>query len=333
MTSTNESRSASETSSGLLDGIRSACAEVTHRAGSVSIDGAALEAFARRLAGEDWAPDDFDPAHEFEGDASETLAFVIALDAINFGSGWFPVLKKRPGMSGYRTIAAACRERFEIEGAWRGKDLRAATPEAMAELLEQDLRHAEVAELMDLYAWAWRDLGEWLAAEHDDRFETLIEGAAHSAECLVALLAQMPLYHDVSSYDELAVPFYKRAQITAADLDRVFHSKGFGRFDDLDRLTLFADNLVPHVLRCENVLVYEASLAARIDAEEILVANSSEEVEIRAVAVEAVERIVAALCGLGRATSARELDGLLWNAGQAAAIKARPRHRARCTYY
>jgi hypothetical protein len=51
------------------------------------------------------------------------------------------------------------------------------------------------------------------------------------------------------------------------------------------------------------------------------------------VAVEAVERLVAALAERGRPTTAHALDGLLWNAGQSPEIKARPRHRTRCTYY
>lgn len=328
-----ESDGVTEESDGLFGRIRARCAEVTRRARFVRIDEDALAAFADRLAGEDWREDDLDPGHGIDGDATEALAFVMVLDAINFGSGWFPCLAKRPGMSGYRSIASACRERFEREGAWDAETLRATTPEAMAALLDQDLAHADVAELMGLYAQAWRELGDWLGREHDDRFASVVDAAGHSAERLVASLARMPLYRDVARYEELEVPFYKRAQITAADLARTFHSRGFGRFDDLDRLTLFADNLVPHVLRCAGVLVYEDSLAGRIEAEELLEVDSLEEVEIRAVAVEVVERLVDLLGRSGRATSAQELDGKLWNAGQAPAIKARPRHRARCTYY
>jgi len=236
-------------------------------------------------------------------------------------------------MSGYRTIAAACREHFEAEGSWNGEALRSATPDAMAALLGQDGRNPEVVELMGLYARAWNDLGLWLESEFDDRFEAVVEHANRSAERLVRSLARMPLYRDVSPYGELEVPFYKRAQITAADLHGAFGNHRWGRFDDLSDLTLFADNLVPHVLRCRGVLVYSESLARQIDDEALLVVGSREEVEIRAVAVEAVERIVSALALLGRPTSAHALDGLLWNAGQAPAIKARPRHRARTSYY
>jgi hypothetical protein len=309
------------------------CREVTRRARHVRLDEAALEGFAEHLAREPWPEDELDPAHHFAGTDADRLSFVFVLDAINFGSGWFPLLRKRSGMSGYRTIATACKQAFEAQGSPSAAALRQSSPDSMAELLGQDRRDPDVMELMSLFARAWRDLGDWLGSRFDDSFEAVLRASGNSAERLVGLLAEMPLYRDVSSYEELIVPFYKRAQITVADLGRAFGPGGLGRFDDLDRLTLFADNLVPHVLRCHGVLDHSEALARRIDSGDLLVVGSAEEVEIRAVAVEAVERLVAALGARGRATTAHVLDAVLWNAGQAPAIKARPRHRARSSFY
>lgn len=317
----------------VFDRIRVASKQVTHRAEFVRIEDSRLEAFAAELATQAWPEDDLDPAHHFEGDAQTRLAFTLLLDAINFGSGWFPVLAKPAGLSGYRTIATACKRRFEEQGSPSAEVLRATTPESMSEMLGQDLSRPEVRELMALFARAWRDFGDWLSTSHGGRFESVVESTDASAAGLVASLTEMPLYRDVARYDELEVPFYKRAQITVADLDRAFGGKSWGRFDDLDRLTLFADNLVPHVLRCHGVLVYEEALAARIERGSLLEAGSKQEVEIRALAVEAVERLLVALAERERPSSAHALDGLLWNAGQAVEIKARPRHRARCPYY
>jgi hypothetical protein len=317
----------------LFDQIRTRCKEVTRLAASVRIDESNLMTFAEGFAAEQPPAESLDPARDLDADEGENLAFVITLDAINFGSGWFPWLQKRPGMSGYRTIAAACRERFEALGAWSGEALRSTTPEAMARLLEQDLRDHRIAELMRLYARAWQDLGVWLEAEHDDCFESFVAAAQNSAEAMVLSLAKMPFYQDVASYHGLSVPFYKRAQITVADLSHGFGSSGLGHFEDLDRLTLFADNLVPHVLRCAGVLVYAEDLSDRIEAEENIVLGTREEVEIRAVALEAVERLVAEINRLGRPMTAWALDGMLWNAGQAPSIKARPRHRTRTVFY
>ncbi len=320
--------------SDVLDRIRASCAEVARRAKSVRIEHARLRALAAELVREPGERPALDPAHHHLGNDDATLAYVVTLDAINFGSGWFPHLRKRPGLSGYFTVATSLSERFASEGPWSAAELRALDTDACAAVFGQDPADPEVGELMALFARALGDLGRFLAEEHGGRFEGPIEAAGHSAAALVEILADgMPCYRDVSRYQELEVPFYKRAQITAADLAAAFEGERWGRFDDLDRLTLFADNLVPHVLRCEGALVYDDELARRIDAGELLDAGSAEEVEIRAVGVHAVEELVAATREAGGRATAQQLDYLLWNRGQAPAYKARPRHRARSVYY
>ncbi|MGH2824418.1 MAG: queuosine salvage family protein, partial [Thermoleophilaceae bacterium] len=98
-------------------------------------------------------------------------------------------------------------------------------------------------------------------------------------------------------------------------------------FHDLDKLTIFADNLVPHVLRVDGVLRYDPALAAHIDAERPLSPGEAER-EIRACAVHACERL-AERTGI----PPRVLDIRLWNRGQAPEYKAVPRHRTRSVYY
>jgi hypothetical protein len=302
---------------------------------SVRIDGARLSALAREIA-QAPRPDEKagpDPARCLLGDRAGTLAYGLTLGTVNFGSGWFPRLRKRPGLSGYFTLATRLREHFEAHGPWSARELCRLEPGDCAEVFGQDRAATEVMELMALFARALGDLGSWLLERHGGRFEGPLEAAQGSAAKLVELLAEMPLYRDVSVYESLEVPFYKRAQLTAADLAVAFGGEGWGCFRDLDRLTCFADNLVPHVLRCAQVLVYTPSLAKRIDAGELLPAGSPEEVEIRAGAVHAVELGVAELARVGTRTTAQQLDFLLWNRGQRAEIKARPRHRTRTTFY
>jgi hypothetical protein len=314
------------------DAVRAGCARVAAQARSVRIDEPGLIRWIVSIDEAAMAAADSDPAHRPFADTDTTLAYVVTLDAINFGSGWFPELRKRPGRSGYSTVATCLRDRFERDGPWSPLELRRIDADACAELFEQR-GNAAVRNLMELFARALRNLGGWLAARHGGSFARAVEAACGSAEQLAAGLAEMPLYRDVARYAGIDVPFYKRAQITPADLARAFAGSGPGAFRDLDRLTIFADNLVPHVLRCEGVLVYDPELAARIDSEQLLAAGSREEVEIRAVALHAVERAVAALRQRGIAASAHELDYLLWNRGQRPEIKAHPRHRARCPYY
>ncbi len=317
----------------VFERIRAACREVARRARRVSIDDERLGALAARLADEPAPPLLLDPAHRSRADAASTLAYVLALDAVNFGSGWFPLLVKRPALSGYFTIATALREHFDKAGPFEAGDLVSLRTSDCVRIFAQEEAPPEVRQLMDLFRRAWNDLGAWLLERWGGRYEGPVEAAGGRAAALVELLAEMGFYRDVASYAELEVPFYKRAQLTASDLASAFDGEGWGRFEDLDALTLFADNLVPHVLRCEGVLVYAPALAHHIDAGRLLAPGSPEEVEIRALAVEAVERCARRLREAGAPRSARELDTLLWTRGQRPELKARPRHRTRCTYY
>ncbi|WP_354701994.1 hypothetical protein DSM112329_02340 [Paraconexibacter sp. AEG42_29] len=299
----------------LPDEVRAHCAAVTADATAVRIDDAALE----RVAGGEWAVADpgLDArSHLLEGDAEDIARAMLIADAVNFGSGWFPTLRKRVDhatgrpVSGSITIAWGLSDHHRAHGVWTADELRATRADALAALLGQAGDH----ELMSLYAQALRALGVFLGGRSALEVVAAADG---SAAALARQLADgMALYADHG--------FYKRAQITANDLALA----GVARFRDLDDLTIFADNLVPHVLRCEGVLVYDEALAAHIDAGRTLPFGRRWEREIRACAVTACERLAPQL-----GVPARVLDTWLWNRGQDPEMKARPRHRCRCVFY
>jgi hypothetical protein len=289
---------------GLCDDVRHSCAEVAATARWVEID---LDRVGAIAAGPEPV---LDPErHYLEGSREDVAAYLLALDAINFGSGWFPTLRKRPGCSGYYTVSWTLADHWRENGPWSAADLRALDGERVALVLGQDPGH----ELMDLYATALRDLGSFLGERSALQ---AVEAAGASAERLAELLAHgMPFFDDSG--------FYKRAQITAND----FALAGIVEFADLDRLTIFADNLVPHVLRIDGVLRYHPGLAAHIDSGELLPPGEQER-EIRACAVHACVAIAQRL-GVSEPT----LDMWLWNRGQKPLYKSRPRHRSRTVFY
>lgn len=320
---------------GLLARVRAACALVAERARRVRIDERRIPPYGEELVelARGAPPPGPDPETHLLDRDRETLVFFLLLDAVNFGSGYFPHLQKRPGRSGYFTVAGALADHLRAHGVPTPDSLTALEAEDCFGLFGQDRSSEPIAELMERFARAWSDLGEWLLERFDGRWEGPVQAAAGSAERLVALLAEMPYFRDVSRYEGLEVPFYKRAQITPADLHHAFRGEGWGRFHDLDRLTIFADNLVPHVLRVDGVLRYAEPLAARVDSEEPIAAGSPEEVEIRACALHAVELLVAVIRERGHDVNAMRLDYLLWNRGQGTRYKSRPRHRTRTVYY
>ncbi len=284
-------------------------------------------------------PPALDPErHYLEGDPADVADYMLALDAINFGSGWFPTLRKRMSnhppaqpVSGYFTVAWALADHVRTHGAPTAAWLSNVGTLEVADILGQDPAN----ELMSLYAQAWRALGRFLADRPvadgarfpvpDDRSANprgarralnLVAEAGGSAERLAEMLAR-----GMAMFDDRG--FYKRAQIVACDLALA----GVAEFNDLDRLTIFADNLVPHVLRCDGVLLYDEALATRVDAGEQLALGGTER-EIRACALHACE-LISKRTGM----PARTIDTWLWTRGQAPEYKARPRHRCRTVFY
>jgi hypothetical protein len=324
----------------LPDQVRGACAQVAREAEHVRID---LDACAEVTPAE---PPALDPErHYLEGEPADVADYMLALDAINFGSGWFPTLRKRElhgePVSGYFTVAWNLADHVRAHGPPTADWLSQVSTGEIAAILDQDKGH----ELMSLYAQALRELGCFLAsgatvdgaradANHAEvtdvarstvpirpsqaprRALDLVAEAEGSAVRLAEIVTGgMAMWHDHG--------FYKRAQILASDLALA----GVAEFGDLDRLTIFADNLVPHVLRCDGVLVYDEQLAASIDAGWRLPLGGAER-EIRACAVHAC-----ALISQRTGVSERAIDNWLWTRGQAPKYKARPRHRCRCVFY
>ena len=182
---------------------------------------------------------------------------------------------------------------------------RTSTARSAAADVGATLRLDPAHELTALYAQGLNQLGAWLG----DASPELGESAERMAERLTA----MPFFADTG--------FYKRAQIAANDLQLA----GVAHFADIGRLTIFADNLVPHVLRHEGVLRYSDELAELVDSGTELPAASRLEQEIRACALHACEGIARRLD-----VAPALLDNWLWNRGLG--LPGRP-HITRTTFY
>ncbi len=271
----------------LAEDVRAHCAGVAAAARHVTI--------VADAAGYGAGTSGLDPQlHRLDAPRDEVVRYLLILDAINFGSGWFEDL-------GIDTDGLT-RRLTERGPPWTAAELRALSAAELGATLGLDPGH----ELTALYTRALRELGGWLG-------DTPLELGSSAQAFAAALVRGMPLYADPG--------FYKRAQITANDLALA----GVADFTDTDRLTVFADNLLPHVLRHDGVLEYAPGLATLVDSGTELTHRSPEEIELRACTVHACEQLAAAA-----GVPPRTLDNWLWHRGKE--IGGRP-HRTRCTAY
>ena len=316
----------------LCDRVRNSCARVVAEASLLSIDDSVLDDLARAME-VDRTPNPTavgsaldssaldSPALTDAETAEATLTF--ALDAINFGSGYHDIVRKRPGRSGAQTMADALVDYVSWTGPLVPERLQGFTIDDCSQIFGQELDGGATEELMSLFTTALTDLGEWL--EENNGVAAVLERANGSAEALAEHLTTMLFYRDVESHGGKPVAFYKRAQITPADLARRVRP---GLFNDLQRLTAFADNLVPHTLRVLGAITLDNDLAAAIDAGVLLDPGGRAEVEIRAAGVVCVERLAASTNSM-----AMDVDAHLWQRGQDPVIKRTPRHRSRSVFY
>lgn len=309
--------------------VRESAAWVSARAEYVTIDHAAVSKFAGTIDPATLSDAKlWDQSFHFSGGYEETLNYVFTLDAINFGSAF--ARSWAPGKLGstYRIIAESLKRAAEANVALDAEFARNATLESLAAIFPADLP----VELSEMFTISLCELGAWVSERYESYAE-LIDSLPESgrAGALVdELVSNLPAFRDAARYQEREVCFYKRAQILAHDIHLALSVDARCRFDDIGRLTAFADNLLPHVLRIEGVLKFAPELLRKIDVGEEIPAGSAEEIEIRAQALHAVELLSEEIAG---SPPPRLVDAYLWLQGQDVRYKQHPRHVTKTIYY
>ena len=180
------------------------------------------------------------PRHYLEGAEEDVATYLLTLDTINFGSGWFPTLRKRRGharaTSRWRRALA---DRFRAHGA---VDAGASCARCAPRRSPTCSASARDHELMALYAQALRALGA--LPRRPRRARRLVARGARLGRAARGRSSRPGWRCSPTAASTSA------RRSSPADLALA----GVARFSDLDRLTIFADNLVPHVLRCDGVL-------------------------------------------------------------------------------
>jgi hypothetical protein len=143
-----------------------------------------------------------------------------------------------------------------------------------------------------------------------------------------------PIFDDVSIYKGDRVYFYKKAQLFAHDMMTGFAHTPYAMLKNIDTLTGEADYKIPSLLRKLGILVYNQNLAAKVDQRVELLADSPEEVEIRANMLWACHLMCGNLFQKRHMTiDSVTLDGILWVASQTKSPDDKPYHLTITTDY
>jgi hypothetical protein len=240
----------------------------------VSIDEARLRDVASWLAYEELpVPPVFLP---FRVPAEQLVDFVLVTSSLNFAytdfatrQRWDLVLDGRVYADADGLHAAFHRAGPEV---LRADWLATVSAEQLGEILPG-------LQLLEERAAILREVGVQLRDRWDGSFANLLASVSTVEEYVEVLTRDFPRFDDV--------PFWKLAQLSAW----ILHIEGAVQWPDLERLTAFADYIVPAGLRVMGILDYSQELAAAVDSWTPIEAGSSWEVEIRAATVWACHRL------------------------------------------
>ena len=212
----------------------------------VSIDEPRLADVASWLAYEELpVPPAFLP---FPVPAEDLVDFVLVASCLNFAftdfatrRRWDLVLDGRVYADADGLHAALRRAGPDVlHGEW----LAGATAERLGEILPG-------LQMLEERAAILRDAGAVLVERWDGRFANAVAGVGDVQTYLETITREFPRFDDE--------PFYKLAQLSAW----ILHIEGVVRWPDLERLTAFADYIVPAALRALGVLRYSDALARK----------------------------------------------------------------------
>ena len=292
----------------VLDSVR----PIVEGAGDVSIDDARLADVASWLAFEELPiPSVFLP---FRPSAELVVDFVLVASCLNFA---FTDLDTHEvwswmGHSDADGLHAALWQAGPdiLQGEW----LAGVTAERLGEILPG-------LQMLDERAAILREVGHVLVERWDGRFANVVASVADVESYLRLLTSEFPRFDDV--------PFWKLAQLSAW----ILHIERAVQWPDLERLTAFADYIVPAALRVLGVLRYSEELARAVDTWTPIEAGSPWEVEIRAATVWACHELALAVNRLRPAELAvvdAQIDARLWLPFHAGPIT---HHLTRTIYY
>ncbi len=141
--------------------------------------------------------------------------------------------------------------------------------------------------MLDEKMQAFHEVGKVLAERYDGRFYNFIKSCppklyANGEGLVDRLVKEFPRFNDVSEFEGHEIKFYKLAQLGFWDIYSGLLSTGAFPLDDISKMTVFADYIVPVALRLMGVTSYSPVLEKAVDSYQLIPRDSTQEIEIRA---------------------------------------------------
>lgn len=223
-------------------------------------------------------------------DPDQATDFILVANTINFAFTDFGTsVKFETDYAGKRWSDSeamfACMKRALDEDVpfLDGKYLSAVTRADLARIFRGNIEMPMLDERVEIL----RAVGKALEERYGGRFHNFVGSASprlydNGKGLVEKLVNEFPRFNDVSRYDGHEIKIYKLAQLGFWVLYASLHRSGAFRLEDLEKMTAFADYIVPVALRVMNIFAYSPRLEEAIQAGRLIPRDSPQEIEIRA---------------------------------------------------
>ena len=131
------------------------------------------------------------------------------------------------------------------------------------------------------------EVGNVLAEKYDGKFHKVVHSCSpklydNGNGLIDRLVKEFPRFNDVSMLDGHEIKFYKLPQLGVWMLYATLHKAGKFRLDDPQKMTAFADYIVPVALRLMGITAYSKELEHAINTYQLIPRDSRREIELRA---------------------------------------------------
>jgi hypothetical protein len=225
-----------------------------------------------------------------EGDIQETMDFILTTSCIDTAFSDFSNHVKFQSDYAGRTWSDsdalfACMKRALDRGVpiLDGRFLAQVTRAEMETLFAGNIELPMLEEKTEIL----HQVGSVLSQKYSGRFRNFVASCSaklydNGKGLIDRLIDEFPRFRDVSLYHGHTVKFYKLPQLAIWFLYTSLRKTGKFPIEDLEKMSAFADYIVPVALRLLGITSYSAELESAINSYQMISQDSPWEVEIRA---------------------------------------------------
>jgi hypothetical protein len=272
---------------------------VVREASLVKINSEKISQVADWMAYEEFATPDGSMLFDFGNDPDVLMDFTLVVNTMNFAFTDFSTgVKFETDYLGKRWCDS------EAMLACLHRAIHAGIPffsgEYLAKLTRKDLESVFSGTIempmLDERVILFNEVGRVLLEKYQGRYSRFVRSCAPKLYAdgdglLERLTTEFPRFRDVSNYHGTDIHIYKLAQLGIWGMHLALSPRGAWKLEDAEKLTAFADYIVPVGLRVMGIFEYAPELEKQINSLTEVKRDSDAEIELRASSIFVIAKL------------------------------------------